>query len=170
VASPGPPDASFGVDAWWPLLYLHGPVGALSAPTGWRAEPADAGDVARMELAWTGADRAADHRAWARRPGGAGVLARRGPEVMAAGTAGGAGGEYGLTHLAVAPVADAAAAVLTVLASLAGPTARACLPGPHPAVRALLAAGWRVEEFDLFMATDPGLLDPRRAVPSPALA
>jgi hypothetical protein len=28
----------------------------------------------------------------------------------------------------------------------------------------------RVEEFDLFMATDPGLLDPRQAVPSPALA
>jgi hypothetical protein len=36
--------------------------------------------------------------------------------------------------------------------------------------RALLAAGWRVAEFDVFMASDPGLLDPRRAVPSPALA
>jgi hypothetical protein len=45
-----------------------------------------------------------------------------------------------------------------------------CLPGPHPAVRALLAAGWRVEEFDLFMATEPDLLNPRRAVPSPAIA
>ena len=44
------------------------------------------------------------------------------------------------------------------------------LPGPHPAVRALLAAGWRVAEFDLYMATAPGLLDPSRAVPSPALA
>jgi hypothetical protein len=38
------------------------------------------------------------------------------------------------------------------------------------AVRALLAAGWRVEESDLFTATGPGLLDPRRVVPSPALA
>jgi hypothetical protein len=51
-----------------------------------------------------------------------------------------------------------------------GGGARITLPGPHPAVRALLAAGWRVEEFDLFMATEPGLLDPRQAVPSPALA
>jgi hypothetical protein len=27
-----------------------------------------------------------------------------------------------------------------------------------------------VASIDLFMATDPGLLDPRRAVPSPAMA
>jgi GNAT superfamily N-acetyltransferase len=162
--------ARFGVDPWWPLLYLQGPVSALAAPGGWQAGPAAPAEVARMERAWTGADRFDDHLAWARRPGGAGVLARRGREVMAAGTVGGAGREYGVTHLAVAPAADAAAAVLAVLASLEGETARVCLPGPHPAVRALLAAGWRVEEFDLFMATDPGLLDPRRAVPSPALA
>lgn len=89
---------------------------------------------------------------------------------MAAGTVAARTGEYGVTHLAVAPAGDAAAAVLAVLASLAGGTARVCLPGPHPAVRALLAAGWRVAEFDLLMATEPGLLDPRRAVPSPALA
>jgi hypothetical protein len=162
--------ASFGVDAWWPLLYLHGPVNALAAPAGWRAEPAAPAEVARLELAWTGADRSDDHLAWARRPGGASVLAWRGREVLAAGTVAGAADEYGVTHLAVSPAADAAAAVLAVLANLEGQTARVCLPGPHPAVRALLAAGWRIEEFDLFMATDPGLLDPRRAVPSPALA
>jgi hypothetical protein len=94
---------------------------------------------------------------------------------MAAGTTGGAAGEYGVTHLALAPSAgdaDAAAAVLAALASLqpGGGVARVTLPGPHPAVRALLAHRWRVEEFDLFMATEPDLLDPRRAVPSPALA
>jgi hypothetical protein len=48
--------------------------------------------------------------------------------------------------------------------------AHVCLPAPHPAVRALLAAGWRFDEFDLFMATEAGRLDARRAVPSPALA
>lgn len=31
-------------------------------------------------------------------------------------------------------------------------------------------AAAQFDEFDLFIATDPGLLDPRRAVPSPALA
>jgi hypothetical protein len=101
------------------------------------------------------------------------VLVRRGGQVLAAGTVGGAGGEYGVTHLALAPSAggtDAPAALLAVLAGVEPEEARVCLPGPHPAVRALLAAGWRVEEFDLFMATEPDLLDPRRAVPSPALA
>jgi hypothetical protein len=65
----------------------------------------------------------------------------------------------------------AVAAVLTVLAYLEPPDGRAlvCLPAPHPAVRALLAAGWRIEDHDLFMATDQALLDPRRPVPSPAL-
>jgi hypothetical protein len=62
--------------------------------------------------------------------------------------------------------------VLAVLAALTPEdgVARVCLPAPHPAVRPLLAAGWRVGEFDLFMATEPGLIDPRRAAPSPALA
>jgi hypothetical protein len=62
--------------------------------------------------------------------------------------------------------------VLVTLTELAGPgtTARVCLPAPHPAVRALLAAGWRFDEFDVFMATEADLLDARRAVPSPAHA
>jgi len=166
---------SFGLDAWWPLLYLRGRVDALATPAGWQAAPAPPASVAAAELAWTGADRSAEHQAWARRPGGAGVLAVRDGEVMAAGTVGGAGDEFGVTHLAVRPAADdacAATAVLAVLAALApeDDVARVCLPAPHPAVRSLLAAGWRAGEFDLFMATEPGLIDPRRAVPSPALA
>lgn len=62
--------------------------------------------------------------------------------------------------------------MLAVLAGLRPDDGQAvvCLPGPHPAVRPLLAAGWRVAEFDLYMATEPGLLDPGRVVPSPALA
>jgi hypothetical protein len=126
--------------------------------------------VSALELAWTGVDRLDDHLAWARRPGGASVLAWRDGHVMAAGTVGGAGDEYGVTHLALAPSAEGADAVVAVLADVnpEGGSARVCRP--HPAVRALLAAGWRVEEFDLFMATEPSLLDPRQAVPSPALA
>jgi hypothetical protein len=163
---------SFGLDAWWPLLYLRGRVDAVPAPDGWKAEPATPAEVAALELAWTGVDRSADHFAWSRRPGGVGLLARRGGQVMASGTAGGADGEYGATHLALAPSADPADAVLALLAALQPKDGQAavCLPGPHPAVRALLAAGWRVAEFDLYMASVPGLLDPTRAVPSPALA
>jgi GNAT superfamily N-acetyltransferase len=178
-----------GLDAWWPLLYLSGSVAAVPAPAGWSVTAAEPAEVAGLEREWTGIDRSADHLAWAARPGGQSVVARRDGETVAAGTAGGAGEEYGLTHLALAPDSAGAAgdipapgtaagdamardAVLAVLAALrpAGGRALACLPGPHAAVRPLLAAGWHCGYTDLFMATDPGLLDPRRAVPSPALA
>ena len=95
--------------------------------------------------------------------------------MLAAGTIGGDGDAYGIVHLALSPEAtdaDAAGAVLALLASLDPPEGRAqvLLPGPHPAVRPLLGAGWRVTDMDLYMASEAGLLDPRRAVPSPSAA
>ncbi|MGO8960027.1 MAG: GNAT family N-acetyltransferase [Streptosporangiaceae bacterium] len=177
---------SFGLDAWWPLLYLHGEADRLPGPVGWSAELAGPDEVAQLELGWTGVDRTADHHAWAARPGGAPVIVSAGGEVFAVGTVIAAGPDRGIEHVALSPAADDAAAawaVLAVLADLdavargaaqqqlpfAGP-AHVCLPGPHPAVRPLLAAGWQFDEFDLFMATEPDLLDPRRAVPSPGQA
>jgi GNAT superfamily N-acetyltransferase len=159
----------FGLDAWWPLLYLAGEVRALRGPGGWTVSPASVSEVAAAEQNWTGVDRSADHRAWAARPHGQPVRAFRHGELMAAGTAGGHGAEYGLVHLAIAPGVPAGDAVLAVLATLNAPDGRArvCLPAPHPAVRLLLAAGWRHRGSDLFMASAPGLLDPRRAVPDP---
>lgn len=167
--------ASFGLDAWWPLLYLAGNPAVLPAPPGWVVTPVTPGRAASLEKCWTGIDRSADHEAWAARPAGAPVLASHDGEVLVAGVVAGAGAEYGIVHLALAPAAgprEARDGVLAVLASLAAPggRARVCLPAPHPATRPLLAAGWHSVYFDLFMATDPGLLDPRRAVPSPALA
>jgi GNAT superfamily N-acetyltransferase len=164
----------FGLDAWWPLLYLTGDVAAVRAPDGWTvtlapAVEAEVTEVAAAEQLWSGVDRSADHRAWAARPHGQPVRAFRRGELAAAGTAAGHGAEYGLVHLATAPDVPAGDAVLAVLASLKAPDGRArvCLPGPHPAVRPLFAAGWRHEDSDVFMASDPGLLDPRRAVPNP---
>ncbi len=159
----------FGLDAWWPLLYLAGDVRAVPAPDGWTVAPAGLAEVAAAEQDWTGVDRFADHRAWAARPHGQPVLAFRHGKLAAAGTAAGQGAEYGLVHLATAPDAPPGDAVLAMLASLKAPEGRArvCLPGPHPAVRLLFAVGWRHEDSDLFMASEPGLLDPRRAVPNP---
>lgn len=163
----------FGVDAWWPLLYVGGPVTALRGPAGWSVTPADPAEVAAAEAGWTGVDRAADHRAWAARPHGQSILVSRGGVLLAAGTVAGHGDEYGIVHLAMAPEVadpDAAAPVLAVLASLDAPEGRArlSLPAPHPAVRPLLGAGWRVSDMDLYMASGPGLLDARRAVPCPS--
>lgn len=168
---------SFGVDAWWPLLYLGGEVSRIERPAGWSAEPAELADVAALELAWTGVDRTADHRMWAARPGGVSTVASLRGQPAAAGACGGVGAEYGINHLVMSQSGQADSrlageAVITVLSLLKPADGRAhvCLPAPHPAVRRLLAAGWKVSEFDLYMASEPGLIDPLSSVPSPALA
>lgn len=159
---------SVGLDAWWPLLYLEGDARSLPSSAAWTVERSWPRDVGALELSWTGCDRTLDHQAWAQRPDGTGIVAALDGRPMMAGTAAGPG----LEHLAVDPdlnidlVADGA---LAVLAALDG-RAQVCLPAPHPAVRPLLAAGWRVSAMDIFMATNADLLDDRRAVPSPALA
>jgi GNAT superfamily N-acetyltransferase len=166
---------SFGVDAWWPLLYLRGDVRHLPMPGGWSVAPSEPDRVGALELEWTGTDRTRDHRFWAGWPAGAAVVAASNGQPAAAGTIGGAGAEFGICHLSADPridddeARDAVIAVLSWLAPADG-RARVCLPGPHPATRSLLGAGWRVEEFDLHMASEPGLIDPLRLVPSSALA
>lgn len=161
-----------GLDAWWPLLYLSGDIRLLRQPAGWSVEAAGPDQVGTLELEWTGVDRTADHRMWAAWPLGTGVKASLDGRPVAAGTVGGAPAEYGVSHLAIDQATPAADAVLAVLSWLDPPggRARVCLPAPHPATRALLAAGWHIHEFDLHMATKPDLIDPRRAVPSPAIA
>jgi GNAT superfamily N-acetyltransferase len=167
---------SFGLDAWWPLLYLHGNTTRLPVPSEWAMDSVGASQVARFELDWTGTDRTANYRAWAGRPGAELIALRRGEEIIAAGAVMNSGPDRGIIHLALSPVIDddtAATVVILTLARLGGrpaDKAHLCLPAPHPAVRPLLAAGWRFSEFDLFMATSPDLLDPRRAVPSPGQA
>jgi GNAT superfamily N-acetyltransferase len=169
---------SFGLDAWWPLLYLEGHTARLPVINDWTVESATAEAVAAVELAWTGADRTAEYRAWAGRPASESIVIGSDADdaIIAAGAVINRGPDRGIVHLATAPGADdgvAAGAVLQALAQLAdepGQLGHVCLPAPHPAVRALLAAGWRFDEFDVFMASEPGLLDPRRAVPSPGQA
>ena len=171
---------SFGVDAWWPLLYLRGEVRRLHMPHGWSVMPADPARVGALERGWTDLDRTAEHELWAAWPGGAGVVASLDGQACAAGTVGGRGTEFGVAHLAVDPhavkepgrEAVAAEAVIAVLSSFEprDGLAKVCLPAPHPATRRLLAAGWRIEEFDLYMASELGLVDALRLAPSPSLA
>jgi hypothetical protein len=44
------------------------------------------------------------------------------------------------------------------------PKLRVALPGPHPAFRMLLEAGFRVVDQDTFLSTDPALIDPERYI------
>jgi GNAT superfamily N-acetyltransferase len=166
---------SFGLDAWWPLLYLSGPVARLSPQAGWSVSAAGATEAAAIELGWTGCDRTADYELLTSRPGGTGVVASLNGRPVAVGAAGVTGSELTLSHLTSDPAAtepQAAEAVVAVLARLepASGQARTYLPGPHPAVRPLLASGWKISEFDLYMASTPELIDPRRSAPAPGLA
>jgi GNAT superfamily N-acetyltransferase len=165
--------ASFGVDAWWPLLYFSGPVRALSVPAGFSVATTDAAAVGALELTWTGADRTSDHESWAAEEGGFSLVVSHDGRPVAAGTGSGSRTKYGFHHFVADRAAgeDSAAAVVAALAALEPPggTANLCLPAPHPATRALLAAGWRIGEFDLHMASEFGLIDPRLTVPSPAM-
>jgi GNAT superfamily N-acetyltransferase len=166
---------SFGVDAWWPLLYLRGEPAALRLPRGWQVAAISPLEAAERERSWTGADRTSDYLAWAGRPAGDPLAVSQDGEQVAVGVAGGVGWGYGLTHMAISPGAgdqQAADAVLAAVACLQASDhgARICLPAPHPATRQVLGAGWRITDFDLFMASESGILDPRRAVPSPGMA
>jgi len=63
----------------------------------------------------------------------------------------------------VGPAAGDAEELPALLAGL-GPL-RVALPGPHPALRPLLAAGLRIAEQDTLMASRPDVLDLERYVP-----
>ncbi|HEY3686889.1 MAG TPA: GNAT family N-acetyltransferase [Streptosporangiaceae bacterium] len=150
----------FGMAPRWPLLYLNGPP-VPGGPCGEAVSAAEAADAA-ARLGSPG--RLPDFAFWADAPGGHGVVVRDGRGVVAAGAA----GPRTLRHLTVAAGADPAAAVLAATGMFAAPLT-ACLPGPHPAVPRLLAAGWRVTEYDHHMSSAPDLVA-ATGVLSPSLA
>jgi len=157
-----------GMFATWVLLYLRGDPTALTAPAGWTVDDVPAETAAALERSITGLDRAAAYRFWANRPRAAAVVVvdASGREV-AAGAIGGGGDEYGISHLSCRGMADAANATIAVLARLTA-SARVCLPATHPAVGPLIANGFVVADFDVFMTTRPGEPAPAAAL-SPAL-
>jgi GNAT superfamily N-acetyltransferase len=158
----------YGLVPRWPLLYLTGPPVAPAAPAvRARVVPTERAAVTEREL--TGVDRRPDYAFWAAMPGGTGLIVELDGEPIAAGVGESADGSGVLRHLAVASGADAVTATVAAVAGLGPSRVRACLPGPHPALRSLLTAGWRIEDYDHHMSTRDGLIDPRRVL-SPALA
>lgn len=149
---------SYGLVPRWPLLYLTGPAD-LTSPL--QARTVSGAEAAALELTFTGLDRTADYAFWTDGPGGNGIVVEAGGEAVAAGAV----NAGRLSHLAMAAGGDPAEATIAALRGLKG----VAVPGPHPALRRLLAGGWRIEDFDHHMATREGLLDPLD-IPSPSLA
>jgi hypothetical protein len=80
-----------------------------------------------------------------------------------------------LVRMIMAAGADPEATLITAITAVAEWAAdgtrgvRAGVPGPHPAIPALLRAGSRLVDHDTMMASDPAFIDPVRVLPDPAL-
>jgi len=158
----------FGLDAWWPLLYLAGDVHTVPGPDGWTVAAAS---VAEVEAGGAGLDRGGPVR---RSPGLGGPAARQPVRAFPARGTGRGGhgrrarGGVRAGHLAIAPGVPAADAVLPWLATLRAPDGRArvCLPGRTPRY-ARCCAGWRHQDSDLFHGVRSAAARPAAAVPNP---
>ena len=162
-----------GMVPLWPSLYLQGAARGLPAiPGDIRTEAASADRLAAIELDWTGHDRTADHRHWASAGEADGFVVEAGGRVAAIGSARvrQAAPIRVLDRLVIHRDADPLTATLAALARAGrGGPVFACLLGPHPAVRPLLEAGFRIVDRDQYLASDPDLVDPVRLVPNPGM-
>jgi GNAT superfamily N-acetyltransferase len=163
----------------WLALYLRGDPTALPAARGFDTEPATPGALAELERSWGGVTRPLDHAYWASAPGAMPMTVRRGglPVAFAYLVHGRHGDpSWGISSMSAAPIMDAhgqAAVLATVLRTAAEhaiASVRIVLAGHHAATVPLLRAGWRIEDRDIYVASEPGLLDPLRRVPDSTFA
>lgn len=165
--------ARFGMTPRWPSYGLEADAGSISPPasdlTVSDADPRDA-SWAAWDMHICGRDRWHDlefltgpwngSRHWVERAGqriGYFGIARRAPGRVAIGPVG------------ALRIEDAAgcllAAVQRALAEPGVTTVTLDVPGPHPGLPLLLSAGFKIDELNVFCASDPGRFgDPRRYV------
>jgi GNAT superfamily N-acetyltransferase len=163
-----------GMVPLWPGIYLQGSAASLAAP-GEPVTTETAGaptELADLERTWTGSDRSADHRYWGSMPDVDAFVVRQdgAPAGLGYGRARQAATIRVLDRLVIHPDADAVAVTMEALrcAGRGGPVL-VCLGGPHPALRPLLEAGFRIVDRDQFLATDADLVDPVRLLPNPGM-
>jgi len=152
-----------GMAPHWPGLYLAGdPTRLPAVADGLRVDEATFDEVAELETRWIGVDRRPDLTYWSSLPDVHAVVVHRGSVAVGTGLSRRrlwGPGRY--MHQAVAaPDLDPGPVLLAMLTDgLAGSdVGGACVPGPSPIVRPLLAAGFRIRDRDTFMASDPRLV------------
>lgn len=177
--------ARAGMLALWPLLYLRGPVGALTAPAEPEASEASGSswapvagleihevavaDASAWEQARTGLDRAAEYRYWGSRTASVTVAAEREGRRRAVGAVRLADGHARIEHLCLDDPADSLAVVAAIAAWVRRAEVVAFVPGNSPLSIAMLRRGFAIEDLDTHMATPGTVLDARLAVVHPGL-
>jgi GNAT superfamily N-acetyltransferase len=157
-----------GLTPSWPNLYLDGDPAALPPnPPGWVCEPAEPDVTIELEQRWLGTAAAEDHRFWAALPEARPfvVLSHGRPVAAAQARIRRSGTGRWINRLVMAPGTDADAVLVAAYRHAGeGRAIGSCLPGPSPALRALLASGMRIIDHDTFMASDPSLFDASRRI------
>ena len=145
-----------------PLLHLRGDGPRVVETAGFDRVPAapTAATTARIEAACRGYARPQEHDF---------LAALDGVEVMIGGDAFAYlrpldGGTTVIGPAAAVSIEHAADVVLAAAAACAG-TVTIALPGPHPALRPLLEAGFRIVDADTIMTSPAGVIDWTRIVP-----
>ncbi len=157
----------------WINLYLAGDASSLPpVGRGLVVDEAPPARLADIEHAWTGADRRVDHAFWASRPDADPFLVsdERGPLALGHARASSRSTARSLGRLVIRPDTDPVAPIIAALRR-AGHDGRVSttVPGPNPVLRLLLEHGFRIEDQDQAMASDPDLVDPRYLLPNPAM-
>jgi GNAT superfamily N-acetyltransferase len=162
-----------GMQPLWASLYVQGRSTGLPPSDGdLRTESATPDRLAAIEHDWTGIDRSIDHAFWGSQAEVDTFVVRDGSAVAAFGYARvrQAAPIRVLDRLVIHRDADPVAATVAGLgrAGRGGPVLT-CLLGPHPALRPLLEAGFRVVDRDQFLASDPAIADAVRLIPNPGM-
>lgn len=159
-----------GMQPMWVSLYVQGPSSALPpAPSSFRTASATSERLAALELDWTGHDRSIDHAFWGTMPDVDAFVVRDGDAVVAFGYARArqAVPIRVVDRLVIHPDGEPVGATLAALARAGrGGPVHLAMFGPHPVLRPLLDAGFRVVDRDVFLSSDPTIVDPARLVPN----
>jgi GNAT superfamily N-acetyltransferase len=161
-----------GMTPLWPCLYVEGEGDRLAPPAGFDVVAASPDELAALELAWTGADRADDHRFWASQADGDPFLVADGdgPVALAIGRARQVSDVRVVDRMVIRPGADPVPPILAALRRTdRGSRVMAHLLGPSPALPVLLDHGFLVVDRDQYLASDAGVVDPLRVLPNPGM-
>lgn len=161
--------ARAGLRPFWPYLYLRGDPRRVARQSGIVATEGSVDAIVSVDQTVVGRERALDHRYWSSGRGARRLLLQSEPRAVAGFAYLQVDGDWAaVITMAVAEAGlggPALAAVASVACDWGATTLDLTIPGPHDSVPELFRAGFRLDDFDTFMASEDGLVDARRHVP-----